>query len=96
MDKWIEKYLLPCPFKQITGFDCPGCGFQRSVISLLKGNLTESFHLYPATLPILLLALFLLLKIKFALDRKGKASRALFVVAAVMVTISYAFKIAMN
>ncbi len=93
MDKWIEKYLLQCPFKSNFGFDCPGCGFQRSVMALLKGNLAESFHFYPATLPILLLALFLLLKLKFRFPQPEKISKVLFVIAAVTVIVSYAFKI---
>jgi hypothetical protein len=93
MDKWLEKYLLHCPFKQITGFDCPGCGFQRSVVALLKGNLAESFHFYPATLPILLLALFLLVKLKFKFPQPEKISKALFAIAAVTVIVSYAFKV---
>lgn len=93
MENWPEKYLLHCPFKSLFGFDCPGCGFQRSVISLLKGNLAESFHLYPATLPILLLALFLLLKLKIQFPQPEKISKVLFVIAAVSIIVSYAFKI---
>lgn len=93
MENWLEKYLLPCPFKALTGLDCPGCGFQRSVIALLKGYLTESFHLYPATIPILLLSMFLLLKIKILLDENGKITRALFAVVITVVTVSYAFKV---
>ncbi len=34
--------------------DCPGCGFQRSFFALLEGDLQRSFHLYPATVPLLL------------------------------------------
>jgi hypothetical protein len=94
MDIWTEKYLLQCPFKQLTGRDCPGCGFQRSVIALLKGNLAESFHFYPATIPILLLALFLLLKIKFQFPQTKKISQVLFALVALTVMVSYAFKIA--
>lgn len=93
MDNWLEKYLLSCPFKSIFGFDCPGCGFQRSVLALLKGHLVASFHLYPATLPILLLALFLLLKLKFQFPQPEKISKVLFAIAAVTVIVSYAFKI---
>lgn len=48
-----NSYLLPCPFKYLSGYDCPGCGFQRSVLALLKGDFHHSFDLYPPTLPIL-------------------------------------------
>ena len=29
----------PCPFKALTGLDCPGCGTTRAVHQLLNGNL---------------------------------------------------------
>ncbi|WP_316812805.1 DUF2752 domain-containing protein [Pedobacter heparinus] len=49
-----DIFLLPCPFKCLTGFDCPGCGFQRSLLALLRGDLQESFRLYPPAIPILI------------------------------------------
>lgn len=91
--RWLERHLFPCAFKSFFGIDCPGCGFQRSVISLLKGDLAASFHFYPATLPILLLALFLLAKIKFRFPQAEKISKSLFAIAAVTVIVSYAIKV---
>ena len=52
---WLQNHLLICPFKYFTGLDCPGCGFQRSVIALLHGNVKQSFIVYPPAIPILLL-----------------------------------------
>lgn len=51
---WLQNHLLKCPFKYLTGIDCPGCGFQRSVLALLNGDLHESLKLYPSTIPLLL------------------------------------------
>jgi hypothetical protein len=45
--------MLTCPYKAMAGIDCPGCGMQRSFIELLKGNFSNSLHLYPALLPVL-------------------------------------------
>jgi hypothetical protein len=40
-----ENALLPsCPFKNLTGFFCPGCGGQRAFHAILHGNFTEAFH----------------------------------------------------
>jgi hypothetical protein len=34
-----QSELFPkCPFHALTGFDCPGCGSQRAIHSLLHGN----------------------------------------------------------
>lgn len=45
--------MLRCPYKALTGIDCPGCGMQRAFIELLKGNLMNSLASYPALLPII-------------------------------------------
>ena len=47
--------MLPCGFKAIFNIDCPVCGAQRSFLQLLKGNLAESFSVYPPLIPVLLL-----------------------------------------
>ncbi|MBL0079919.1 MAG: DUF2752 domain-containing protein [Bacteroidetes bacterium] len=39
--------MLPCPIKHIIGFDCPGCGIQRSINFLTELNIKESFEIYP-------------------------------------------------
>lgn len=43
-----ELHFLPiCPFKQLTGFYCPGCGGQRAFHCILHGNLKNAFHYNP-------------------------------------------------
>jgi len=44
----LENYLLPCPFKMLTGCDCPACGTQRSIIQLLQGDLAASLSCNPS------------------------------------------------
>lgn len=51
----MEKYLLPCAYKYFFSIDCPMCGFQRAFIFMLKGEIKESFLIYPPFLPVLLL-----------------------------------------
>jgi len=60
---WLlsEKYMLPCISKQLFGVDCPGCGLQRSVALLLKGEFGASFLMYPGLLPMMSLFGFLAL-----------------------------------
>lgn len=46
-----------CPFKAITGWDCPGCGGLRAVNDLGHGQFAEAAHsnlLFIASLPLVL------------------------------------------
>ncbi len=36
-----------CPFKNITGYPCPGCGGIRATIQLLQGNIVEALYINP-------------------------------------------------
>lgn len=58
--------MIPCPIKLFSGHECPGCGIQRSIFSLLELDFKSSFNLYPPLLlGILFTLLFLIFKTKF-------------------------------
>lgn len=41
---------LPCPFKLVTGWDCPLCGGTRMGASLMHGDVPAAFHYNPLAL----------------------------------------------
>jgi len=48
----------PCPFRVVTGLDCPGCGSQRAAHDLLNGDVVAAFEhnqLLVTALPYLLI-----------------------------------------
>ncbi len=51
--------MLPCLSKKFFGVDCLGCGMQRSIVFLLKGEFVAAFQMYPAIYPLLLLLIYL-------------------------------------
>jgi hypothetical protein len=90
---WLQNHLIPCPFKYLTGIDCPGCGFQRSVIALVQGNLDKSFALYPPAIPLLLFFAYGITDSYFKLDTKKFAvKKTLFMIVGSIVLISYCIK----
>jgi Protein of unknown function (DUF2752) len=36
--------FLPCPFRTLTGWWCPGCGLTRATHHLLHGDLAQAFR----------------------------------------------------
>ncbi len=85
--------MLPCAYKQLFGIDCPACGAQRSFIELLKGNFNESFHLYPALLPTIILIIAFILHLSFRLPNGRKTVLWLARIDLVIITISYLYKL---
>jgi hypothetical protein len=90
---WLQNHLIPCPFKYLTGIDCPGCGFQRSVLALMQGNLHDSFALYPPAIPLLIFFAYGLADVFFKLDNaKGTIKKAGFIITGTIVLVSYGIK----
>lgn len=90
---WLESHMMACPYKSHFGIDCPGCGLQRSFIELLKGNVMESFVLYPALLPMIGMFGFLALHIVFKFKHGAAILKYTFIMIWVVVLVAYVFKL---
>jgi len=42
------RYMIPCLNKSLFGIDCPGCGTQRAFLFILKGEFLEALYQFPA------------------------------------------------
>jgi hypothetical protein len=45
--------VIPCVYKYFFNIECPGCGFQRSLNSLLHFDIVQSFYFFPGLFPFL-------------------------------------------
>lgn len=88
---WLEEHILTCPIKEVTGVECPGCGMQRASILLLRGELAESFLMYPPLIPVLITLLLLCWQLIAKRPTGGKLVLWSFVIAMSFVVISYVF-----
>lgn len=85
--------LLPCFYKKYLGVDCPGCGMQRSAVELLNGEFAESFHLFPALVPIIIMLAFLGLHLVFKFEKGGIWLKYMFIAVAAIITVSYILRL---
>ena len=90
---WLGAHLLSCPFKGHTGLDCPGCGFQRSILALAEGNISHSFQLYPASMPIIALAIFVPTHLKFDFKHGALFIKLAYGLIAAIIILNYIYKI---
>jgi hypothetical protein len=79
--------------KQLFGLDCPGCGMQRSVALLFRGDFAEAFHMFPAiytTIP-----LFIFIGLHFV-DKRRNYTKLIIpfaIVNAVIMITAYFYKL---
>ncbi|MBI2731098.1 MAG: DUF2752 domain-containing protein [Sphingobacteriales bacterium] len=85
--------MLTCPSKLLFHFDCPGCGLQTSIIALLRGDFLKSFKIYPATIPILVMFLYLGAHLFFHFKKGVKNLQILYLFCASIIFVSYIYKI---
>ena len=87
----LEKWMLTCPWKSI-GLECFGCGFQRAIILILKGEWIAAFYMYPAIYTLLLMFATLGLHLKFDFKNGTKVLHFLFWTNIILIIGSYFFK----
>ena len=87
----LEKNLLPCYWKKL-GLECLGCGMQRSVIHMLRGEFAEAFFQYPAIYSLLAMGAFLLLHLKYQFAKGHKVLLWLFMFNLFLILGNYIWK----
>ena len=89
----IEDYMLPCFTKQFLGFDCLGCGLQRSLSLILNGEFIAAFKMYPAIYTLILLAVILVFNLFKSFKHQESIKKWLFIVNIAIIVISYIIKL---
>ncbi len=90
---FLEENMLSCQWKQQFDVECMGCGMQRSIIHLLKGEFLEAFYIYPAIYTLIVMFIFLLLHLKFSFKKGHKILLYLFITNILLMLGNYFLKI---
>ncbi len=88
-----EDYMLPCLSKQLLNMECFGCGIQRSVVLLFRGQFIDAFKMYPAIYTLIILVAFLVYTTFFKIKFSEKIKMALVVINITIIVINYVIKI---
>lgn len=84
--------MLPCLNKKYLGFECMGCGIQRSISLLFKGEFTEAFFMYPAIFPLIALLGILLINQFISFKYANKSIIFLAILTVATIIVSYIIK----
>ena len=92
MINWLEHHLFSCFFKSTFGIECPGCGMQRSLIALLKGNIFESLQYHAALIPFIITLILLVVQLKIKHVNGGKWVMWGFIATTVITVIQFTIR----
>ena len=88
----LENYMIPCLSKTLFGFECMGCGFQRSLLLILRGQFVEAFYMYAAIYPLLILLAYLIFTRFYKFKNYSKGINWLSIITISTIILSYTIK----
>lgn len=89
----LQDYMVPCMNKKLFGFECPGCGLQRSLVLLLEGDFMGALQMYPAIYTLLPLALILVLNRFTNIRYYNSLIIGLSITSVVLILTNYIYKL---
>ncbi|WP_223033520.1 MULTISPECIES: DUF2752 domain-containing protein [Hanstruepera] len=89
----VEDYMIPCLNKKLFGFECMGCGLQRSVALIFKGEFVEAFFMYPAIYTLIPLFVIIVLNIFFKFKHATRVINILAIVSVAIIVGNYIIKL---
>ncbi len=84
--------MIPCLNKKLFGVECLGCGTQRALLLVLKGDFSQAFHVFPAIYTTILFFAVLGLHFVDKSHNYHKLIIRLGIINAIIMVIAYVFK----
>ena len=84
--------MIPCVNKKIFGVECLGCGTQRALVLLFRGEFTTAFEMFPAIFTTIIF--FIIIGLHFIDKTRNyhKLIIGLAIINAIIMIISYIYK----
>ncbi len=94
----LTGHGLPCVFRAMTGYLCPGCGMTRAVVAILDGNFAKAWQYNALSLTLLpVLTLYLLYKaVRFIFKGEEEFRIGEIIFLLILLAIAICFDVARN
>lgn len=89
----FEDYMIPCLNKKLFGFECMGCGLQRSVALIFNGEFVAAFFMYPAIYSLIALIVCIVVNIFFKFKHAIRIINILAITSVIIIVVNYLIKL---
>lgn len=89
----VEDYMIPCLNKKLFGFECMGCGLQRSIALIFNGEFIAAFFMYPAIYTLIALFGCIIVNIFYKFKHATKIINGLAIITIIIIVGSYIIKL---
>ncbi|WP_417557774.1 DUF2752 domain-containing protein [Mesoflavibacter zeaxanthinifaciens] len=79
--------------KQVLGFECPGCGIQRSVTLVSEGKFVDGFLMYPAIYTLSLLGIVILVSVFYKFKYSTKIISILAIISIILILTNFIYNL---
>ena len=89
----LTGIAIPCVFRLITGFQCPGCGVTRMCLALLRLDFATAFYSNPAVfclLPLMVFTAGRMLYVYIRYDRKREKLTQILLYVMIVILLIFA------
>jgi hypothetical protein len=84
--------MLPCLNKTLFGIECPGCGTQRALALVFRGEFIDAFYMFPAIYTTILFFLTLAFHFTDKSRNYNKAIISIAIINAIIMMASFFYK----
>jgi hypothetical protein len=89
----MKEYMMPCLTKKFLGFECFGCGIQRSLVLILEGDFLGAFYMYPAIYVIIIFFGFVLINLFKSFKYANKLINSFGILTVIIIITNFLIKL---
>ncbi len=90
---FLEQHLFTCSYKSFLGVECPGCGMQRALIALLRGDLILSLKMNASLIPFLFTFFYTIIHLTIGFNNGARNIVWFFSITVAVMVVNFVLKI---
>ena len=84
-DEVLEHLPIFCPFNDLTGIPCPGCGMSRAFLALAEFDFVRALNFHPFSLPLFAFFVFSAFSVRLPIPQRVSNYLLMFILFLILI-----------